>query len=55
MTEINDKKANEYFLNDDKYMVIAFGLIDFKNENFLFLGVADIQKKEWIEGEIPTQ
>ncbi len=39
---------------DTKYMVIAFGLIDFKNSNFLFLGGADQQKQEWIDGKIPS-
>ena len=39
---------------DGKFMVIAFGLIDFKNSNFLFLGGAGQQKQEWIEGKIPS-
>ncbi len=39
---------------DGKYIVIAFGLIDFKNSNFLFLGGAEIQKQEWIDGKIPN-
>jgi len=30
------------------------GLVDFKNSNFLFLSGAEIQKKEWIEGKIPS-
>jgi len=39
---------------DSEYMVIAFGLVDFKNSNFLFLGSALQQKQEWIEGKIPS-
>ena len=39
---------------DSKYMVIAFGLVDFKNSNFLFLGGAGQQKQEWIDGKIPS-
>ena len=39
---------------DGKYMVIAFGLVDFKNSNFLFLGGAGRQKQEWIDGKIPS-
>ena len=37
-----------------KYIVIAFGLIDFENSNFLFLGGAEQQRQEWIDGEIPS-
>ena len=39
---------------DGIYMVIAFGLVDFKNSNFLFLGSAVQQKQEWIDGKIPS-
>jgi hypothetical protein len=39
---------------DGKFMVIAFGLIDFENSNFLFLGGAGQQKQEWIDGKIPS-
>ena len=39
---------------DGKYMVIAFGLIDFQNSNILFLEGARIQKQEWIDGKIPS-
>jgi hypothetical protein len=39
---------------DGKFMVIAFGLIDFENSNFLFLSGAGQQKQEWIDGKIPT-
>lgn len=39
---------------DGTYMVIAFGLVDFKNSNFLFLGGAGQQKQEWINGKIPS-
>ena len=37
-----------------KYIVIAFGLIDFENSNFLFLAGAEQQRQEWIDGEIPS-
>ena len=36
------------------YMVIVFGLVDFKNSNFLFLSSAWQQKQEWIDGKIPS-
>ena len=39
---------------DGKYMLLTMGLVDFKNSNFLFLSGAEIQKKEWIEGKIPS-
>ena len=39
---------------EGKFMVIAFGLIDFVNSNFLFLGSAGQQKQEWIDGKIPS-
>jgi hypothetical protein len=55
LTKIKDLRPNENYLKGEKFMVIAFGLVDFKNDNFLFLGGADIQKKEWIDGKIPTQ
>ena len=41
------------YLNE-KFMVLSFGLVDFKNSNFLFLEGAEIQKKEWINGKIPS-
>jgi hypothetical protein len=49
--EPNDNEK-EYL--DGKYMVIAFGLLDFKNSNLLFAKAARKQKKEWIDGNIPT-
>jgi hypothetical protein len=55
LTKIKDRKPEETYLNDEKFMVIAFGLVDFQNENFLFLGDAYIQKKQWLDGKIPTQ
>lgn len=55
LTKKKDKKPEESYLDNEKFMVIAFGLVDFKNENFLFLGGAYLQKKEWIDGRIPTQ
>lgn len=39
---------------EGKFMVIAFGLIDFENSYFLFLGGARQQKQEWIDGKIPS-
>ena len=47
-----DKSEKQYL--DGKYMVISFGLVDFKNSNFLFLGSAKKQKQEWIDGKIPS-
>ena len=46
-------KTEKQYL-DGKFMVIAFGLIDFENSNFLFLGGAEKQKKEWFDGKIPS-
>ena len=37
---------------DTKYMVIAFGLVDFEHSNLLM--TEGKQKQEWIEGEIPS-
>jgi hypothetical protein len=39
---------------DGKFMVMAFGLVDFENSNFLFLSGAVKQKKQWIDGKIPS-
>ena len=50
----SESNENENKYLDGKYMVIAFGLIDFKNSNFLFLGSAGQQKQEWIDGKIPS-
>ncbi|WP_310558912.1 hypothetical protein [Flavobacterium sp.] len=47
-----NEAAKKYL--DGKYMVIAFGLIDFNNSNFLFLGGAGQQQQEWIDGKIPS-
>ena len=55
LTTVKDLRPEENYLDGEKFMVIAFGLVDFVKEDFLFLGGADIQKKEWIEGKIPTQ
>lgn len=49
-----DANESEKQYLDGKYMVIAFGLVDFRNSNFLFLGSAGKQKQEWIDGKIPT-
>jgi hypothetical protein len=46
-------EAEKKFL-DGKYVVLAFGLVDFKNQNFLFLQKARRQQNEWVEGKIPT-
>lgn len=54
LRKTNDKRPDESFLNDHVFMVLAFGLVDFKNSNFLFLKGADIQKREWMNGKIPT-
>ena len=55
LRKTNDKRPEEKFLNDYKFMVLAFGLVDFKNSSFLFLSGADMQKKEWMDGKIPSQ
>ncbi|MNR14385.1 hypothetical protein D3C85_1308590 [compost metagenome] len=47
-----NKPEKQYL--DGKFMVIAFGLIDFENSNFLFLGGAGKQKQEWFDGKIPS-
>ena len=47
-----DETEKKYL--DTQYMVIAFGLVDFKNSNFLFLGGAGQQRQEWIDGKIPS-
>ena len=55
LTKVKDLRPEENYLTGEKLIVIAFGLVDFENENFLFLGGAEKQKKEWINGKIPTQ
>jgi|GEM_PF-6451565 len=50
----NEPNEDEKKYLDGKYMVIAFGLVDFTNSNFLFLGGAAQQKQEWIDGKIPS-
>jgi len=40
----NEPNEDEKKYLDGKYMVIAFGLVDFTNSNFLFLGGAEQQK-----------
>ncbi|MBS2101158.1 hypothetical protein [Carboxylicivirga linearis] len=46
-----DEKEKEFL--DTEYMVIAFGLVDLEKSNFLFLGGAEKQKQDWINGLIP--
>lgn len=55
LTRVKDKRPEESYLDNEKFIIIAFGLVDFKNKNFLFLDEAQDQKKEWIDGKIPTQ
>ena len=50
----NEPNEDEEKYLGGKYMVIAFGLIDFNNSNFLFSGGAGQQKQEWIDGKIPS-
>lgn len=54
LNPVPDKKGNEEDYLDGKYMAVAFGLVDFKNNNFLFLGGAKMQRQEWMEGKIPS-
>ena len=49
-----EPNENEKKYLDGKFMVIAFGLIDFENSNFLFLGGAEQQRQEWLDGKIPS-
>ena len=49
-----EANENEKKYLDGKYIVIAFGLVDFQNSNVLFLDGARIQKQEWIDGKIPS-
>src|SRR5690606_27766690 len=48
----NEPNEDEKKYLDGKYMVIAFGLVDFTNSNFLFLDGAEQQKQDWIDGKI---
>ncbi len=50
----NEPNEDEKKYLDGKYMVIAFGLIDFNNSSFLFLEGAGQQKQEWLDGKIPS-
>jgi hypothetical protein len=49
-----DLREDETFLESHEFMVLAFGLVDFENSNILFLNGADVQKKEWMNGRIPS-
>ena len=51
LTESNESEK-KYL--EGKFMVIVFGLVDFNNSDFLFLGGAEQQKQEWIDGKIPS-
>ncbi len=53
LNRIEPNENEKKFLDGD-YMAIAFGLVDFKNLNFLFLSSARRQKQEWIDGKIPS-
>ncbi|WP_179319775.1 hypothetical protein [Winogradskyella helgolandensis] len=55
LNKIDQKDANEEYLTGEKYMVMALGLVDFENENFLFVSSGYKQKQQWIKGEIPGQ
>jgi hypothetical protein len=44
-------EAEKQYL-DTKYMVIAFGLLDFENSNLLM--TEGKQKQEWMDGKIPS-
>lgn len=55
LSKIEDRRPEEDYLIKEKYMVMGMGLVQFKKEIFLFLDGADIQRKEWIDGQIPTQ
>ena len=50
---LSEPDENEKKFLDTEYMIIALGLVDFKNSNFLFLGGANKQKQDWINGMIP--
>ena len=51
---VSEPNESEKKYLDGEYMIIAFGLVDFKNSNFLFAGGAERQKQEWIDGKIPS-
>jgi hypothetical protein len=53
---LNEPNETEKNFLDGTYIVIAFGLVDFKNENLFFLdrATAGVQKTEWINGKIPS-
>lgn len=47
----NKQNKESYLVG--KYMVIAYGLIDFLGSKFLFIDGAVQQKQEWIDGRVP--
>lgn len=51
---IHANSKEKKFLKDSKFIVLAMGLVDFSNDNFLFLSGAEIQKQQWINGKIPS-
>lgn len=52
LRQTNDLNEEEKKYLDGDYMVIASGLVDFKNAHFLFFDGADQQKNAWLEGRI---
>ena len=55
LNDVDQKNVNEEYLLEEKYMVLALGLVDFEKENFLFVSAGYKQKQQWINGEIPNQ
>lgn len=52
LRQTNDLNEEEKKYLEGDYMVIASGLVDFKNAHFLFFEGADTQKNAWLEGQI---
>ena len=52
LRQTNDKNEAEKRYLDGDYMVIASGIVDFKNAHFQFLGGADQQRDAWLDGKI---
>lgn len=52
LRQTTDANQEEKEYLDGDYMVIASGLVDFKNAHFLFFDGADHQKNAWLDGRI---
>lgn len=49
-----EKNAYERKFNQDKYQILAFGILDLKTKELAYFPGSEIQMKEWKNGKIPS-